>query len=506
MTDPASTTPPAKPPRPVNRWGIGSLSILQIACCALLVIALNYLAATHWRRLDLSRSRDYSLSPVTTRFLASDALRSRPSPVSIIAAFRHSSPLHEQVRALTEEYARTSGGKIQLELIDPVRDADRTQQVATTYGLTFTRDMVIIDATAPGETKTKSPHVGIVADDDMVLFTTAPNRQRKPSGFKGEDAITASLIRAVEGKPRVILFLADKSDIEATGDNSPWKVLSDALFARNIHLQPVNLADLQRIPDDTPGIALVAPRYDLEARELAILEEYWTRPRSSILAILDPAHRPDRLRSFLRKQGITQRDDRVITTRNGQTSSTVHATFTPSLEFTRDFWGKSTVFEGATCALEVRENAEDLINRNISPFSLAEAADGFWGESRYTEPNPSFQPEEDHARPLPIAAAVIRGTATDDRFAADTSRLFVLSNSSFLHPDRLRPEQIDFLTSSANWLIGRGDLAGAGPRAYLTYKLPLLDAQVSFINRINLLFLPLLALLSALAVWNARRQ
>lgn len=506
MSAPAVPTPSSLPPRPVNRWSIGSLAVVQTIAFAVLVACVNYFSAFHWWRLDLSRSGDYSLSHVTTRFLASEPVRTRQSPVNLIVAFRHSSPLHEQVRALAEEYSRHSSGKIRVELVDPVRDADRTQQVATTYGLTFTRDLVIVDATSPDEPKAKSPHVGVVAADDMVHYTTDQNRQRKPAGFKGEDAITACLMRAVEGKPRVILFLADKSDIDATGENSPWKVLSDALFARNIRLQPVNLADLRKIPDDTRGVALVAPRYDLDERELAMLEEYWSRPRSSILVTLDPAHRPDRLRSFLRKHGITQRDDRILTLRNGQPSTNVHATFTPSLEFTRDFWGKSTVFEGATGSLEVRENAEDLLNRRISPFSLIEAAEGYWGESRYTEPNPVFQAEEDHGRPLPIAAAVVRGTATDDRFADNISRLVVLSNSAFLHPDRLRPEQIDFLTSAANWLIGRPELAGTGPRAYLTYKLPLLDAQVSFLNRCNLFLLPALALTAALAVWNARRQ
>jgi hypothetical protein len=37
------------------------------------------------------------------------------------------------------------------------------------------------------------------------------------------------------------------------------------------------------------------------------------------------------------------------------------------------------------------------------------------------------------------------------------------------------------------------------------YKLPLLDAQVSFINRVNLFFLPAFILVIGASVWSSRR-
>jgi len=38
-----------------------------------------------------------------------------------------------------------------------------------------------------------------------------------------------------------------------------------------------------------------------------------------------------------------------------------------------------------------------------------------------------------------------------------------------------------------------------------TYKLPLLDSQLSFINRVNLFFLPVFALMIGMIVWSSRR-
>ena len=142
----ATPTPAASPARPVNRWGIGTLSMVQIALVALTLIALNYLTARHFKRVDLSRDGNYSLSPASTRYLASAALSGRAKPVKWVMACRRSTPFYERVRVLAEEYARLSQGKITLEVIDALRSPDRTQQVLAAYDLSLLRDMIIIDA------------------------------------------------------------------------------------------------------------------------------------------------------------------------------------------------------------------------------------------------------------------------------------------------------------------------------------------------------------------------
>ena len=112
---------------------------------------------------------------------------------------------------------------------------------------------------------------------------------------------------------------------------------------------------------------------------------------------------------------------------------------------------------------------------------------------------------EDNAPPFYLAAGVIRGAESDDRFAADSSRLLVVSNTDFLDPRHHLAENLDFLASSVNWLVGREQLAGIGPHSLDKYKLPLLDAQVSFINRVNLFFLPAFLLIIGASVWTSRR-
>jgi len=318
--------------------------------------------------------------------------------------------------------------------------------------------------------------------------------------------MTARLVEALEGRPRKMLFLADKSRIDGDGETSPWKSLEQTLRFQNIELSAINLSGLREIPKDAEGIALVAPKYDLTDAEQAVLEKYWNSPKAAMLVLLKPGDTPPKLRSFLRSYGVTPRKDRIIEKQGDRTiSSQTRGIFTYGVNFTKDLAGQANVFEGASSSLEVREGAEDLLNRKVMPVGLVQVADGFWGETKFGDGKETYDEKEDSPGPLYLAAGVTRGAENDDRYAADVSRMLVMSTVDFLDPDRQRAENIDFLASGVNWLVGRQSLAGIGPRSLGTSKLPLLDVQVSFINRVNLFFLPAALLLIGAFVWSSRR-
>ena len=203
--------------------------------------------------------------------------------------------------------------------------------------------------------------------------------------------------------------------------------------------------------------------------------------------------------------GITPQNDRVITVQSKQTLSNVRSLFTRGPEINRDLGGKSTVFDGSTCSLEVREDDDHLTNRRIVPLALIQAAEGWWGETRYNEESPVFNAEEDLSGPVYIAAGVIRGKATSDATKNAISKMVVVGNTDFLSSNNTRPEQVDFVKASINWMMGREELIGIGPRKLHRHKITLLDAHSSFINKLILIFLPAFAVLISLIVWNMRR-
>lgn len=518
-----SDSKPKRQSRP-NRFGIGFMSILQIVLVLAAVVFANYLASQNRLRTDLSRTADYTLSSSTENFLKSDAIAKRERPVKMTMVFRRATPFPfiDRVRALADEYTRISGQQIELEIIDPLRSPDRTQQFAATYNLTLVRDLILIDARPDEDTpiitemETGTPalnsHITLALAEEMLTYTVDDSGQRRPDAFRGEDLITARLVEAVEGKPRNLLFLADKSRIDSDGENSPWSNLAATLRFQNIRLIQTNLSSLSEIPTEVEGLAIIAPKYDFTDEEIAKLNAYWNSPKAAILILLEANSCPPKLRSFLRSKGVTPRRDRIISMTEGRVVTTARGNFSQGIPFLKDLAGQAAVFEGASSSLEVREGASDLSMEKISPVPLITVLPNFWGEADFgkntdgAKEGETFDKIRDTAPPLHIAAAVTRGAANDDRFAADTSRMIVLSTTDFLDPDRQRAENIDFLSSASNWLVHRESLTGLSPRPIGVYMLPLLDAQVSFINRLNLFFAPFSFLLLGGLVFSARRS
>lgn len=512
-----SSSPPDSPDTParsLNRLGLGSLAAIQLVLLGICLIAANYLSTLYYSRTDQSRGANYTLSKATTRYLASEALSAREKPVKWIMAFKRVNPYNDRVRALAEEYVRLSNRKISLEIVDPLRSPDRAAQVMAAYELTLAGDMMIIDArTTEGAavvtdamgTHELNPHVKIVLAEDMVSHETDAKGQRRPKGFQGEDYLTANLVQAIEGKPRTLLYLADKSRIDAQGEGSPWRTLENTLRLQNIQLKAVNLSGMEDIPADTEGLALIAPKYDLSEQELAVFQRYWNQPKSSILMLLEPGVTLPKLKGFLRANGVTPRADRIVIRNKDQLVTKARGTFAYNIDFIRDLAGQTSEFEGASSSLEVREGADDLINRKIHPWPLFQVSEGFWGETKFGDGKESFDKTEDNSGPLFLAASVAHGDMTSEKLANDVSRMVVIANTDFLKPENRRAENIDFLACSVNWLVGREALSGMGPRSLGLYKLPLLDPQISFINRVNLFFLPSLFLVAGFAVWSSRR-
>ena len=508
----------APPPQPVKKLGLGVRAVLQIVFAILSLVFIYYLALTYQTRKDLSERSDFTVSEATENLLRSSGVMDREEPIKIIAALRKSSPHYSRLRPVVDEYERLSKGKVKLEYLDPIRDKDRAFEIQNNYGdlladKLFEDDIFIIDARKGASansveaTEDVTSHLRYLPASSMVISRTDINNQRRVVGYQDEDLLSSMLQSAIEGKPRIMYLVEDKSDLEVTAAGSPLQVISEALQKQNIYLLPLKISQVDRIPENAEGLVIVAPEYDFEPKEIEVLESYWKRPSSAIIAYLNPTTRPVNLRAFLRKNGVTPRDDRIIRTRNGRTENQVLATFTvgAGLGVNGSLEMKSVPFEGRVGSLEVREGAEDLVANRIQAYSLIETAPDFWGETDYKKANPKYDDDSDYSGPLSIGAAVIRGNANSDDTAPNISKMIILSTSDFLDPARLGNEQLDFVKNSTYWLLGREELMGIGPRSLQRRKLNLIKDDVKFLSNIVLFFIPVGLLLVAMFVWNIRR-
>jgi ABC-2 type transport system permease protein len=126
-----------------NRWSSGqhTLAYRRNMVLTALLVGLNVVALNVWlfpmrrARLDLTAQREYSLS-ATTR----DLLNNVQEPLLIRGYFSEKThpvlaPLVPRVRDMLREYEIASGGKVTVEIVDPLQDPDKEIEANQTYGI-----------------------------------------------------------------------------------------------------------------------------------------------------------------------------------------------------------------------------------------------------------------------------------------------------------------------------------------------------------------------------------
>lgn len=509
----------APPPQEVTRLGTRTRVVIQMVLALAILGSAFYLGIIYHGRKDLTQDGKFTVSGRTVKLLASPSLQERREPVKVIAALRKNSPHYDRLRTLIEEYENLADGKLVVDYLDPIRDQDRALEVANNYSdllndQLFSDDLFIIDARAQqaSDTPNAAINAGLryIKVQDMLVKRTDEKNQRRVIGYRDEEMLTSFLQAAIEGRPRIMYLISDKADLDIGGEISPSQMLSETLGQLNVFLAPIRISEIESIPENAEGIVISAPQYDFNKKELAILESYWNQSGASLFIALDPSSRLNNLRSFLRRHGVTPRDDRVLKVENGRTQTQVQALFSPGTKVNKvtvSLEGKSSRFEGRIASLEIREGAQDLETKGISPFAVIETTPGYWGEVEYKQPNPSYDDTADQPGPLFLGAAVTRGNTNIDRTDQDkgAAKMVILSTSDFLHPERIGNEQLDFIKNTTHWLLGREELMGIGPRGLERRKLNLIPSEISWLQNVIVFFIPISFLIIALFVWNTRR-
>ena len=81
--------------------------------------------------------------------------------------------------------------------------------------------------------------------------------------------------------------------------------------------------------------------------------------------------------------------------------------------------------------------------------------------------------------PLNIAVSIEKGGSDDERVQANSSRMVVVSNSTFVQDNALSQGQqgLDFVSGSVNWLLNREQLIGIAPKVPQTLTFTLDDKR-----------------------------
>ncbi len=503
-------TAPARP-RKIHRLRIGLNVLVQVTILLLIAVMVNYLGFEHYGRWDFSRDKKFTLSDKTNRFL-----QSIPGKARITVFFLPNNPLTEDVQGMLTEYQYAAKGKLDVENINPERNLSRAKEVLDKYKIVTGEDLLILDYDGRNKTVKASEMAEIDQGNPML------GEQPKIAAFKGEQALTSALMELVEGKKNTIGYVLGHKEppiaeppptaMPAEAAASPIHVLKTFIENENITFQDLNLFEVGAIPAELKMILINGPQYDLSDREMKLLRDFWEK-QGRILLLLDPGAKTPKLNAFLFELGLKVNDDRLMAMVKTGIQEVgllrdVQARFLGDNPVTKRLAEARGIFPGGTCSLALEPERVRSANVRLQP--LVQAEKGYWAEADYNSGDQAkFQ--EDALRNgdaiHTIAVSIEKGGSGDERVQANSSRLLVVSNATFIQDAAISQDQqaLDFISGAVNWLLNREQLIGIAPKVPQTLLFSLDQNALRNLRWLILLFMPLVPAALGLIVWWRRR-
>jgi hypothetical protein len=511
----ADQAPQPDKPHKIHRLRIGVNLIVQIGVLLFLAVVANYLGFEHYRRWDLTRDQKYALSDKTKRFLETIKGKMR-----ITVFFSGNSPIGQDVQSLLTEYQYAAKEKIDVENIDPDRSYSRAKALVDKYKIVSDESQVILDY--DGRNKTVKASEMAEVDQGNPMFGEAP----KIAAFKGEQAITSAMIDLVEGKKNVVGYVLGHKEPAITdsaptlspsmapepGARSPLSLVKTVIENENIKFQELNLFEVPQIPTDLKTIAIVGPQYDFSDREMKLLRDFWEK-QGRILLFLDPSAKTPKLLAWLNELGVKVNDDRLMAlVKTGiQEMARVRdviGRFLPDSPITKKLVDVRGIFVGGTSSLALEQDRVRAANVKLQP--LIQAEKGYWAEKDYNSTDEAKLQADAAANPgtpLTIGASIEKGGSADERVQANSARMVVVTNASFIQDTSITQDQqaLDFMSGSINWLLSREQLIGIAPKVPKTVTFSLDDNAMRNLRWLILVMLPLIPAILGFGVWWYRR-
>jgi ABC-type uncharacterized transport system involved in gliding motility auxiliary subunit len=482
-------------------------AIATISFIAIIAL-LNFIAFRNTLRIDFTENQIFTLSPQSQEIVAN-----LPKPLKVVVFTPQINPID---REFLENYRRHSEN-FQFEFIDPQIQIGLAEQ----FGVTSDREAYV-------QYDGRSQLVQTLRDGEGL----------------SEAQLTGTIEQILRDRTPRIYLLQGHGELALEDREGGISQAVESLKNNGYSVEPLNLAQRERIPADADAIIVAGPQQELFAGEVEALREYLQKGGSLLLAI-DPNTDPG-LDPILEDWGV-ELDDRLAIDASGSGSVIGLGPGTPVVNsygihpITADFGNRISVYP---LARPVMIQARDRIQ--ASPLLLTDEQS--WAESNLTQENLEFNPETDAPGPLTLGFALSQplkesaqaetpkdaSEATEDAESSDTeasedaesseaeasedaeannpkppkeARLVVFGNSSFTANGWFGQQlNRDVFLNSVKWLA-RLDEANLSIQAREpeNRRLTLTIGQAGSIAWLAVLIVPAIGLTAAGAMWWRRR-
>ncbi len=447
-----------------------------------IVVLLNYMAARHHIRKDLTESQRFSLSE-QTRKVAEDL----DQEVKVIAFFSDeykNSPYNNwiEIADRLREYEMLSP-KVKVERYDPKTDFSKQKEY---------------DAT-----------------DGLVIVESA-DRQEKVYG-SSEEQLTSAILAVSQGKKTKAYFLQGHGEnpLEGGAPNSV-ATLKGNLENQQYEVETLSLMAQKepQVPDDCAVLCIIGPQKPLHDKEVEAIKQYLDQGGKGFVAV-GPPPAPG-LEEILNSYGITPLDGMVMDPQMslwGQVNVPMVNAPT-SHEITR---GLGAVILPVTRAFALASTPPQYPGGppppGPKPVALLESSSAAWLETALKD-QPKKDPGE-QGGPLVMAALVDEATSPPPMMpgmppppSGNGTRLVVVG-TPILVSDTLVQQGVDvgviFALKSIAWLVENEKLISIPPKDTAPNQVTVSDRQRN-LAIVAVCILPALVMLTGTAVWWRRRR
>ncbi|MDP4611582.1 MAG: GldG family protein [Opitutales bacterium] len=437
----------------------------QILLGLSLIIALNFLAAKYFGRIDLTESGTYTLAPESKAYI-----RELDEPIEIIVTIPNDPEvpelvqIHQHLRKLFREYEaagmRDGQSYVNIEFVDIYRQRKRAQELANAYKLT--EENIILVAMGERTRKVRQAE----------LFEVEGEQIR---GFRGEKAITSAVIDVASKKADKIYFLVGHGemrldDVDALRGLSQ---LENFLRERNYSLATLDLAVDPDVPADADLIVVPSPQASLLPEEVEKLRRYMSDRNGRMVVLIDPGRRHGMDELFY-DWGVLADDYSVIDDGpdyRAQGGDLIIRRFAehPITNLLVEY--QITALFGMP--RPVRTDPASLNDERLKVEQIVGTSELSWGERDYRTQNVmQFDPGRDLKGPISIATVSTRSAGSELGINIPGGRFVVFGNSDFITNNRLRAfGNRTLFFNSINWALSRNSLLNIATRPLESYQI-----------------------------------
>ncbi len=441
---------------------MGANSLLMTLLFISILAIVNFLAARHSIRWDLSENQNFSLSPQTHR-----VLRNLPREVLVTVFTREKDPGYQSYKERLDSY-RQASSKITVEFVDP----ERQPKIAQTYGISKT-DTAVFES------------------GGHTVRITAPS----------EVELTGAFIRVSQDSKKRVLFLEGHGepsldDRERTGLSAAREIL----VKQGYDVGTVSLLKETSVPDHTAILVVAGPRRPVIIEEQERIHSY-VEKGGHLLLLLDPNTQAD-LNPLLKRWGLGVGPGSLVDLQDrlaqGDLTSLLVRTFTEH-EITQDL-SAAVLFP-----LARHITFDEQVGAAWDYVPLARTSPNSWAETDLKGRVVNLDEKEDIKGPLPMAAALTPKITPEE--GKPHPAIVVIGNSTFATNAFVNfPGNSDFFLHTAGWLAEERNMMAIAPKDSALRPFTPNPLQERVLLYLQVILLPATMFLSGIMVWRKRRR